>query len=125
MDRCGAGQRGGYGGVARHRIAVSQLQPELFGYWIHSHEEDTPGTRAYRQSGFPFPPARGRTGFELRPGGEWIRDAIAPTEGSDEVRGRWTVEGPGRLRVIEDDSQRSTRIIEIISLEDGVLRIRA
>lgn len=33
--------------------------------WLHSHEEDTADVRVYRPAEYPFPPARGRDGFEF------------------------------------------------------------
>jgi hypothetical protein len=35
--------------------------------WVHAYEEDTPTEAVYRPAGYELPPARGRTGFELRP----------------------------------------------------------
>ncbi len=45
---------------------MSISREALLGEWVHSHEEDEPGRKVYRRSGYPFPPARGRDAVELK-----------------------------------------------------------
>jgi hypothetical protein len=47
--------------------------------WIRSHEEDTPDEMVLRPDDYPFPPSRGRMGFELRHDGGYLESAIGPT----------------------------------------------
>ena len=39
---------------------------DLYGKWVHAHEEDTDTEMVFRPPGHPLPPSRGRTAFELR-----------------------------------------------------------
>ena len=57
--------------------------------WLHSHEEDTPTTTVYRPAHFPFPPSRGRKGFELKPGGALVARKPGPTDQTQTTAGAW------------------------------------
>ena len=61
--------------------------------WVHSHEEDTPKTMVYRQAAYRFPPARGRKGFELQPGGTLILRKPGPTDQPVAAAGTWRLTG--------------------------------
>ena len=62
---------------------------EIAQAWVHSHEEDTPTTTVYRLADFPFPPSRGRKGFQLDPGGTMISRKPGPTDRSMTSEGTW------------------------------------
>jgi hypothetical protein len=68
---------------------------DLYQYWVHSNEEydATQRYRTYRPATYPFPPSRGRDGFEIREKGILISHPIAPTDGSISIEGRWTLDG--------------------------------
>jgi hypothetical protein len=68
----------------------------VVGHWVHSHEEDTDEEMVYRPASYPFPPARGRTSFELRPDGSYVERSPGPVDVPVESQGSWTLEG-GRL----------------------------
>lgn len=57
--------------------------------WVHSHEDDTEGMKAYRTDKYKFPPSRGREGFELKEDGAFTQYAIARTDGTEKVSGTW------------------------------------
>ena len=38
---------------------------DLYGHWVHAHEEDTATEMVFRPASHPLPRARGRTGLEL------------------------------------------------------------
>ncbi len=52
--------------VREYACGMSDLPPELFQHWMHSHEEDSGDVQVYRPADYDFPPARGRRGFELQ-----------------------------------------------------------
>jgi hypothetical protein len=88
--------------------------------WVHSHEEDTDDEMVFRDasSGYTFPPARGRTAFELRPDGSYVETAPGPDDRPAEgPGGSWTLEEGDNLR-LED------RVLQIKAVEDDVLRVR-
>ena len=103
---------------------MTTLPPEVFGRWIHSQEEDTAEARVYRHSTHPFPPSRGRRGFEIRPGGEFVRYAIAAADGSKAVPGRWTAERPARIEVTYPAGAGEPETLEVISVDRDVLKLR-
>lgn len=92
--------------------------------WMHSYEEDTPEVNVYRTSDYSFPRSRGRTGFELRDGGRAIYYGIAPTDGTEESPGTWSVEAPGRIRVELENARMEPISLEIVSCDDDRLRVR-
>jgi hypothetical protein len=61
----------------------------LLGRWVHSREEDEGGRVVYRRSGFPFPPARGRTSITLSEGGELELREPGPDDRTRTIAGMW------------------------------------
>lgn len=84
---------------------VNDLEACLVGHWMHSHEEDTAEVAIYRREGYPFPPARGRTGFEFLADGRAVYFGIAATDGTSQVPGHWEVQEPDTVRVTMDDQR--------------------
>jgi hypothetical protein len=107
----------------REGDAMDDLATCLQGTWIHSHEEDTAEAKVYRRPEYDFPPARGRTGFELRPGGEAVYLGIAPADGSREITSRWTL-AQDQLRIEPGESPVSPLTLNVISCDGDVLRVK-
>jgi hypothetical protein len=95
---------------------------DLHGRWLHSHEEDTEGRAVYRPTGFRFPPARGRSGFELRPGGELLRLGPGPADRPQATAGRWRLDGD---RLVLEPRAESPRTLRILSATPERLVVRA
>jgi hypothetical protein len=68
-------------------------QRDLHRHWMHSHEEDTDGEMVFRPASYRFPPARGRTGFDLKEDGSVIEHGIGPTDRTTRTSRRWTLDG--------------------------------
>lgn len=100
--------------------SVSQLE----GTWLVSHEENRGDTLVFRPNTYAFPPARGRTGFAIKPAGRFEQFDIAPTDGLLGRPGTWTALGPTRLRIHLTDGQEPDYTLEILSLEKRVLKLR-
>jgi hypothetical protein len=96
---------------------VADLPPELFQHWMHSHEEDSGDVQVYRPADYPFPPARGRRGFELRPDGEALLYGPSPSDKPEATAGRWSLSAPGRVRL-------GDRELEIVSVSGDRLTAR-
>jgi hypothetical protein len=96
---------------------VAELPPELFQHWVHAHEEDTGDMQVYRPADHPFPPARGRRGFELKPGGELILYGPGASDRPTATAGRWSSSGAGRVRL-------GDRELEIVSVSGDRLTAR-
>jgi hypothetical protein len=96
---------------------VTGLPPDLFRYWVHSHEEDSGDLRVYRPADHSFPPARGRRGFELQPDGSYVAHGPGPADKPTSRPGRWEPAGEGRVRIGDEE-------LEIVSLEPDRLVVR-
>ena len=89
---------------------------DLCKHWMHSHEEDTEEETVYRPASYQFPPARGRTGFELNPDGSLTEHGIGPTDRRTRTAGKWKLKG--------DALQIGTRAMKIVSLDPQRLVVR-
>jgi hypothetical protein len=99
---------------------VRAERDQLAGRWVHSHEEDTDDEMVFREadSGYAFPPSRGREAIELRPDGSYAGSVPGPVDKpvpGDE--GEWTLEDGERLRL-------GDRVLDVTSVADGVLKVR-
>lgn len=103
---------------------MSPLSASLFKTWIHSHEEDTTEYRVYRPSTYPFPPSRGRSGFEFRPDGGFIRIDIGPTDRSQAVEGNWEAVAPDQVRVTVPGAPTPPTILTIVSHDENTLKVK-
>lgn len=78
----------------------------------------------YRPGDYPFPPARGRVGFEFREGGEFVYYGIAPADGIARSEGRWRFEGAGRVRIELENRQVEPFTLEFLSCDGDTLKVR-
>jgi len=92
--------------------------------WLHAHEEDEGDLRVYRPNTYAFPPSRGRTGFTFDHNGLFTQLDIAPTDGLESHKGKWTVENDHTLRITLDDKKEPDYKLEIVSMENNVLKVR-
>lgn len=97
---------------------------ELCKRWIHSYEEDTDSEVVYRSAGFNFPPARGRTGFELRPDYGFSEIGIAPTDGSVESEGTWELDTAQDLKIRMHGPLGASRVLPVLSVGPNRLVVR-
>lgn len=92
--------------------------------WLHAHEEDQGDVQVYRPNTYAFPPSRGRTGFAFEHNGLFTQLDIAPTDGIEGRKGRWTAENDHTLRISLDDKKDPDYKLEVVSLENDVLKVR-
>lgn len=103
--------------------AAGQLK-QLERTWLHAHEEDQADVQVYRPNTYAFPPSRGRTGFAFDHNGLFTQYDIAPTDGIEGRKGRWTPENEHAVRITLDDKKDPDYTLEIVSLENDVLKVR-
>jgi hypothetical protein len=99
---------------------MSISREALLGEWVHSHEEDEPGRKVFRRSGYPFPPARGRDAFELNADDTALVRGPGPTDMPEEKTGRWALEDE-TIRLFEAGE---VRAMEVVSCDDERLEVR-
>jgi hypothetical protein len=92
--------------------------------WMHSREEDTAAEIVFRPASYNFPPARGRTGFELRPDQSLVEIGIGPTDRVEESPGKWKLERGNQLLFYSQSSPEPTRAMQIVSVDDDHLVIK-
>ena len=81
-----------------------------FGTWMRSQEEDKdPNStwQLYRPSGYPFPAARGRSGFVLKKNGEFSIIRPSSLDGSEIFPGSWSATENGYLKITVPNSSLS------------------
>jgi hypothetical protein len=105
-------------------VITPTAMKEIEGTWLASHEETSGDTLVYRPNTYAFPPARGRTGFAIKSFGRFEQFDIAPTDGLAGRPGTWASAGDNRLRIHITDGQEPDYTLEIISLENKVLKLR-
>jgi hypothetical protein len=96
----------------------------LLRHWVHSHEEDTDAEIVLRPAGYPFPPSRGRTSFELKPDGSLVDHGIGAVDQREQVEGRWQLEGDNRLAFYKPSESRPYRVLRVVSADRARLVIR-
>ena len=96
------------------------MKEQLLKRWLHSHEEDTVDQKVFRPSTFPFPPSRGREGFDLKADGSYVDIGIASAEGTLESLGSWHLD-QDRLILSSDIYTGGSRNLRIISVSEEKL----
>lgn len=86
-QQCRSGATSGSAATAALNVTTMQRT------WLHAHEEDHGDTLVFRPNTYAFPPSRGRTGFRIEAGGVLTQYDIAPTDGLEERRGKWQLDG--------------------------------
>ena len=97
---------------------------QLEGTWLHAHEEDQTDVLVYRPNTYAFPPSRGRTGFAFEPNGLFTQYDIAPTDGLEGHKGSWKMQNDNTLLISLDDKHEPDYALEVMSLENNVLKVR-
>ncbi len=95
----------------------------LYNHWVHSHEEDTEEAKVYRPGSYEFPPSRGREGFQVLEDGTFLYHAIAPADGNITKKGIWKWED-GKLKAYMDEGKEPEMAMEVMEVEEGVLKVR-
>jgi hypothetical protein len=106
-------------------LSLDQLPPQIFKHWIESREDkdSTPNVSVFRPSDYKFPPSRGRRGFEIKKTGEFILHEIGATDRPVQMVGKFTVEGPNKIKVDQTGLRPFT--LRIVAIEDNgnILRV--
>jgi hypothetical protein len=96
-----------------------EMQSQLIGQWIHSHEEDASGQMVFRHPEYGFPPSRGRSEYRLDPGGMLLSTRPGPTDRRESALGSWSLE-EGATLLLQPAGQ-SPRRFQVVCVEPGKL----
>jgi hypothetical protein len=103
---------------------LDHMERLLAGTWRHAHEEDTPSQTVFRLASVKLPPARGRTGFELRPDHSGAHIGIAKHDGSLATACSWKLQaGSLPVLVLTPESGPEQRL-PIVSLDSDRLVVQ-
>ncbi len=101
---------------------MSDINPtSVTGVWVHSHEEDQPGTQVFRRFGYAFPHSRGRSSYELRPDGALGGSRPGPDDRHVATTGQWNLQG-SRLTITPNAA--SPLQYDIETLEPGRMVVK-
>ena len=105
-------------------------KPEIsiFQTWVNSVEEQSdPNIQCYRTSDFDFPAIRGmRNTYDIREDGTFTFSYTGPTDAAEKAEGTWKKISDTRYEMTFDNPPsnfRKTFNIDVVSLEDGLLKI--
>jgi hypothetical protein len=107
-------------------VAPAVFQDQVLGQtWLESTEEEQPGSdvQVFRPDTYAFPDSRGRMGFRFDAEGGFTGQGPSPADGVAVYPGRWTTEDNHVFR-ITPTGRTSSYGLQIISLQDNVLRLR-
>ncbi len=98
---------------------------KFLGTWMRSQEEDNGGEVLFYRStaDFQFPAARGRTGFMFEKDGVFTEIGIAPADGAELKKGKYTFSKDAKSIAIKLDSGEAYTL-EIVSFENKLLKIK-
>ena len=85
---------------------------------MHAHEEDTDDEMVFRPEGTDLPPARGRTGIELRSDGTFAEAGLGAADVPEEASGRWSLDGD-TLTLSEGAAQGVPREMQVMTRRRG------
>jgi hypothetical protein len=108
----------------KKKAEKDKLPETIYKAWMHSREEDKGGVKVYRPKGYKFPPARGRTGFEIKKDGELVLLDIAAADGTEKVKGKWKLEGKNKVSVTFPGTDRKAMKFEVVSCDGKVVKIK-
>lgn len=78
----------------------------------------------YRPRGYQLPLARGRSGFEIRPDGEFRQYDMGPVDRSVPIPGHWQLTGPDTIRVDLEGQPDRSHTLHIVSSGEDMLKVR-
>lgn len=102
---------------------MSRVDPDhLSQCWVHSHEEDAPGTIVFRPRGWSFPPSRGRRSIALKPDGMIEGASAGPDDRSQTTAGHWQLL-PGNILEIATDGKSASHL-ELLDVSSDRMVVR-
>jgi len=104
-------------------------ETSIFQKWVNSVEEQTArNIQCYRSSDYDFPTIRGvRNTYDIRENGTFTYTYTGPTDAAEQVSGTWKKNSDTQYEMTFDNPPsnfRKTFNIDVVSLSDGLLKIR-
>ena len=94
-------------------------------HWVHSHEEDSDTEMVFRPASYKFPPARGRSFFDLKPDGNLTEGGPGPTDRSEAQEGKWKLDGGKNLVFYQGaKSDQPSRVLQLAAADRNRLVVK-
>jgi hypothetical protein len=106
-------------------VNLDDLPSEMFKRWVYSSENkgNNEGIITYIAEGSAHAAARGKIGFEIKKGGEFIIHDVSPTDRPRKIIGHYEIIRPSTVKVYLDDQRQQSFSLNIISLQQDILRV--
>lgn len=79
---------------------VAQIDPkDLYGQWLHAHEEDVEGMAVFRPANAAFPPSRGRAGMAFDASGALAVIGPGADDRNLKSDSKWRIKRTGQLEL--------------------------
>jgi len=105
------------------RRAEKAFGETLFQHWVHAHEEDQDGYRAFRPAAYELPPSRGREGFEIRKDGSFMHYPIGAADAPEKAPAKWKLKGKSMLAVTPEEPSRLPFELQILEVRKDLLKV--
>jgi len=104
-------------------------ETSIYQTWVNSIEDETSANvQCYRTSDYDFPILRGpRNTYDIREDGTFTYSYAGPTDAQEKVEGTWKKINDTQYEMTFDNPPsnfRKTFNIDVVSLEDGILKIK-
>jgi len=104
-------------------------ETSIFQTWVNSMEDQTSSDiMCFRTSDYNFPTTRGvRNSFDIRENGTFTYTYNGPTDAVEQLNGKWKKASDTRYEMTFDNppsNLRKTFNIDVVSLDDGILKIK-
>lgn len=105
---------------------TDELPSDIYRHWIKSRQDkdDDQEVLVFRPAGSSFLRSRGMEGFDIQKNGKIVFYQLGPDDRPKKSLGYFTQESSDRLRVTFEDKDSKPIMINILSLDDDVLRIK-
>ncbi len=107
----------------------NKSETSIYQTWVNSVEDETnPKEQCYRTSDYDFPMLRGpRNTYDIREDGTFTYSYAGPTDAQEKVSGTWKKISNTQYEMTFDNPPsnfRKTFNIDVVSLDDGILKIK-
>lgn len=96
---------------------ASRLDNSIYQSWVHSFEDDDGKEKVFRPKEYPFPPARGREGIDIKRGGIVTYLAIGPVDLPVQYEGTWKMVDKNTMLIQIPEYSEVSKKLQILSVD--------
>jgi hypothetical protein len=105
---------------------TDELPSDIYRHWMKSAQDKDPDrdVLVLRPKGSNFSLSRGMEGFDIQKNGNIFLYQLGPNDRPKKTPGHYRLESSDRIKVFFEDESMKPLLIQILSLQDDVLRIK-